>query len=476
MMVKNKIFLFTIVISAFTAGLFYALPANAISYMSGGGLVACPATGEVIVRVVTCVQMAVIEATFFFLAEFSAIMQPVIMTFIVLIVILFATRLMSGAEPKPMRGAFILIFQIGIVWLFANNLGGFTASVFDGMVQAQAIVLDTFITPYECPSAAFASPMALPFVYSGNMEVWAAMDCLLGRIMGYGPTFSLLTSTFGLLGAVLFGGALGMLMFFMGISAIISLLMFVFRVIYAFLTCYIYVAFLILLSPLIVPLLLHSTTKQSFNQWLLALLAGMALPAFLLAFVAITLPLIDDAMYETSAATLSLQDSILGIGREGEVADSYRNESQPCSMINPTDWHFFSDIVADPAGWQDGPLQNLLRPSQTGSSDNCYLLAQHSADFGEEHFGILWDAAASLLYLLLTVYLITIVMRELPMIAASIFGGGHSLSSAASADMPGEKTFQASFQGIRSNAISRGSQTRGLFAGGQGSILNRFIQ
>lgn len=90
-------------------------------------------------------------------------------------------------------------------------------------------------------------------------------------------------------------------MFLAAFSALINLLLFIFRVVFTYLMAITVMAFLIVISPFIIPLAVFFYTERYFIRWLDTLFSAMLVPvllfAFLSMFVNIFASLINDVYY-----------------------------------------------------------------------------------------------------------------------------------------------------------------------------------
>lgn len=224
-------------------------------------------------KIVYCVQTSVEDAVFILMEALSDFMTSIVGAMIVLLIAFFGVRIMGG-EPELLGKATGILLRIAFVWFFYYNLGGIASSIFD--VEDFLIAL-----------VAGGSP-------------WFQIDEFLGRLIGVGPPpLDISKGLLGIIGAALFSSTTGGILFFIAISAFINLLMFIFRVVFTYLTAITLMGFLIVISPLIIPLVLFvGRMEQMFNKWLDILISAMLVPVLLFAFLSIAVNgfsyLIDD--------------------------------------------------------------------------------------------------------------------------------------------------------------------------------------
>lgn len=395
-------------------GILYAAPAYALLYGPIGAQVPCPFDDGFTFLVVTCLQAAIEDATYRMLAEFSLIMEGPIGALIVFNISLFGVQAVMGVSEINKK-ALALVIKIGCVLVFADNLGGFAPDVFAIMVEAQKLVIDNigYTGNFECEVTAAAASAFF------NSAIWLKMDCLLDKLFQFEQPAMLFNAIFALISAALFSGSVGVMVFFMGLTALLNVLGFVFYAVWIFILAYIYVGFLIVISPLIVPLLLLGVTAESFGRWLDNVIAGIAIPVFVFAYLTLTLPLLD---YVIFTAPESLEE-VLG----DDYTLWYRNEQQWCSQQVGTDQDDYQNVPNLGFDYITGPLKSILTPMMSGNTDLCATFGTSSLDFFEDHIPMMMKILDSLIKLLVVAYLLGSMMKQMPNVGAAIFHGGFGL-------------------------------------------------
>jgi type IV secretory pathway VirB6-like protein len=87
----------------------------------------------------------------------------------------------------------------------------------------------------------------------------------------------------------MFSTTAGIMMFITGAMAVLNIFFFAIRVIFCYLTSYLIICFLIILSPLIIPLALFYWTERYFTKWLHIMISAMLTPMILFAFLSMLL-------------------------------------------------------------------------------------------------------------------------------------------------------------------------------------------
>lgn len=444
------------VAAVMVAALCFAAPAYALMYGPIGAEILCPSEDGFTFLIVTCMQTAIEEATYRLLAEFTDIMWGPIGALITLQISLFGVHAVMGSSEINKR-FYAMILKIGCVLLFADNLGGFAPTVFDIMEEAQRIVIENIGYTGNMECEAEAAAVGLFF----NDAIWIKMDCLLDKLFQFQQPLALYNAIFALISSALFSGSVGVMVFFMGITMLLNVLGYVFYAVYVFVVAYMYVGFLIVISPLLIPMLLIGVSAAMYERWLFNVIAGIAIPVFVFAYLTITLPVLDHAIF---GAQGSLEE-VLG----DDYTRWYRNEQQWCSQQIGTDPDNYENVPNFGFDYINGPLRNLLTPMMSGNTDFCSTFGTSSLDFLEEHVPMLMKILDALIRIMVTAYLLSTLMKQMPQLASSIFGGGYSLSMNVM-QMPFTSAFRSGMQEAKTSMLGA---TQGLK--GAGGFLSKGV-
>jgi hypothetical protein len=444
-----------------------------IEYKSGSGSAngSCPVFTSVILTAVYCVQISVVTATMLFLMPITDLMVPITSIILVMVAMMFGYVLMTG-EQELNRKTLAVLIKIGVVLLFGYDFGGFAVQTFGASVSLQDAVVETLWDDPHCPVDSFTrGAPAYDYISGSGAEVWGALDCILGKIFGFGGPFMLATSIFGLLGSLLGSGTMGVMVFFLGLGTLISIFIFAIRCAYVFLVCYIFIGFLIVISPMVMPMILFQTTRNMFDAWLKNLTVALLLPGVIFTYLCMVLPLLDEVVLGNDPNDRHSLQQILS---DEDIQNAYRNMQQRCSMPSQnTDFSWYREVAGSGINiesWVQGPFRNVLVPSNSAATDGCQMMQMTSADFGEQHVFKLWQVAFSLLRVFLVGILITMMMNMLPDLVAGWINGGNAILGAAGQGLPGQQQLnqmmQRSRQSMMRNAGNSG--VAGSIASGLG--------
>lgn len=237
---------------------------------AGGITLECCAPGfqpwDFTAKVVECIRKSIKQATTDVMQALSDFMKPVVGALATLAIAIFGMRILMGGGSNLLAQGGGFILRLCLVLMFSYNLGGFASAVFD--------IEDAMI--------GWVSPG----------PPWTVLDELLGRILGVGPdpNTNISKGLLGIIGVSLFSSTVGGVLFIAGLSALINMLMFVFRVVFTYLTAITLIGFLIVISPLVIPMALFvQHTERFFNKWLDILFSAMLVPVLLFAVLGIFL-------------------------------------------------------------------------------------------------------------------------------------------------------------------------------------------
>jgi uncharacterized membrane protein len=401
-------------------------PAHALTFNSPTGNINCEVgASSFSVKVVYCVKMAVFATTQLFLAQTTALMQPVIGVFMILVFVLLGVRIAIG-EQDPQKMVLGTLLKFGIVWLLADNfgaaMGGLTAPTFQIMEQLQAFVIPPLYSSGTCTLG--ASGLNGGYIDPVTFAPWEYIDCIFDYIFGFGIQATIASSIFGFIGSTFFSGSIGMMVFFIGIILVLSLALFAFRTVYIVMMSYIYVGLLIILTPLFAWALMFKVTEYMFTTWMRNIIGGMCMPFFMITYLAFAMPLLDSFVFDSDPQSLTST-----LGRDNDITSRYRLAAPICELKTPSDFDFFSMLSSNKI------IGDILTPTKSGSGDPCAMADFSKVDMGKEHIQKLWEIGMSLLRILAVTFLILTIATQIPELCARVVGGGFSLSGSANNPM-----------------------------------------
>ncbi len=217
------------------------------------------------VKIVACVQNSVIGAMFNMLSALQNYMRPIAAALMALAIGMAGVRLIGGQKTGRSVMYAIRLGVVSWVWFNLSTFGGYVFSV-----EQQLIT-----------------------IVSGNYSPWSQIDNFLGNLIGFGPQIVLFQGLLGIISAALTSSSIGSMLFMAGFSAISSLLLFIFNVVYTYLASLIMLGFLIILSPIFLPFAVFFATERYIKKLMDMIVSVMLMPILLFAFVRLFMGIFD---------------------------------------------------------------------------------------------------------------------------------------------------------------------------------------
>ena len=400
-------------------------------------------------RIVGCVRDAIRSSTASYLHAFSNYMHAPIVIGLILSIVFIGFKIVIGdSQLKPKL--FGTILKIGFVLWLTNDFGGLLDTVFNVMQELQNIVTTTLMKGNS----------SCPIDPNGDMAVWKRIDCLMGRMFGFGTQAFLYNGLIGMVGAAMFSGALGLQLFSTGLGVMMMMMMMVFRSVYTFLLAYTAVAFLIIMSPLIIPMLLFERTVGMFYKWLNQLIAALIEPMILFAFLAFFFGAMESVVSDFDKLSKGSQD----------MASKYRsNISMGFGAKIGFDPQQYKDLLGN-ATPKQRPVEETMSPMDQGGSNPFDILKVTKLDLGANHTSEMTKIITSTLSMIVTVYLMLTVVSMIPGLARGLVGLGENAATGTGMGMgrlPGQKKTQDKMETASNKAIE-GAEAKGGGGGLEG--------
>ena len=341
--------------------------------------------GKLLGKIVPCMVYTIQESTIKFAAKMVSALEPILYTFLLLVVVIFGLRMLAQ-EPEILKQGFLLLVKISIVAIILADLGNTAAydgsgskgklipAVYGIMSESQAIVAGAIDTSgLNCKVADYQG--------AKTPKVWAMMDCVMGKLYGFttgtdpntgekSTNMLLVSSFFGLLSGFFFGGAWGVTIFFGMLGTLFTIFMMVVRVAITFLTSYLLICLMIILCPLLLPLAFLKITTSYFESTYRIILAGFLTPLLITAYSMFALIIYDKVLFSPDAAVQKLF-------KYDNIKDALQPDRPACSRPvtgNATEMRFEQTEPSPEAlakKFLSPFLQNNLVPTLTGANDPC---------------------------------------------------------------------------------------------------------
>lgn len=283
---------------------------NAAGETNNNAMEGLCADGYFIQMVVSCVTKIIDEAVILMLEEYNLLLNGYILALIVLAVTIFGARILTGMVEKPGPESFGLLLKIAGVLLFTNAMVEFVPYIFDAMEEFAGYTA-SYLSGAE-------NGFAVGCGADLDVTVWQRIDCLVGGM--FGGNFSAMAANGqpghqgvlpALMSSIVFVGLLGFAVFLLIIAILVPLLLLLLRCVFVYLSAYAFLALLMVISPLIIPLILFKNTAAYFDKWLKQVIAQIVQPAIVIGYLAFVFAVIDSMLFKDEQYSLA---AIIGVG------------------------------------------------------------------------------------------------------------------------------------------------------------------
>lgn len=315
----------------------YTIPATApnVIYTDAQGVPhVCPyntSTPDVglTIRVIPCVRDLVTHATAQLLPLIENFMASAALAAIVLAIAVWGVLLLGGMTGNVSQSGMVLVLKIGAIFYFMNNFGGLYPVLLDSLedilnVIATPIAITNDPTNHLAIWQGASCPTASNFQASeaNIMLMWNIVDCYIDLLIG-GLTNPITVSS-GIIGFVivsLFSSSVGMFIALIGFYTLLLILFTIGRAVYIFITAYIAISFMVIISPIFIPTILFASTKDYFDGWVRLLVSFMVQPIFLFAYLVMFLVAFNTTVFHGTHSlyyTIARGDSLVANFKLGD--------------------------------------------------------------------------------------------------------------------------------------------------------------
>lgn len=286
-------------------------------------------------RIAGCIREAVDRSAEAYFTQFYPTLQMAITAVMTLAVIVYGILLAYGMVEKIGRDTLVLLSKITfVVFLTANSplLYYWSTEAMDDAVAAAVS-----FTPSSGVATSSKADFSQAKCFQNMVEEqakadpdkpvvgpWLGLDCLLDTIIGVkgkdqlavaanvtagnsatgGYNSAISNERTGLTRGLLFffsssmqTSILGLLFGIIGFIFILSTLFLVIKTFFTYIASYIGIAFLVIISPLMIPLILFRITKQYFDKWVKMMISFALQPVLMMVFLSLSLAAIDFAVF-----------------------------------------------------------------------------------------------------------------------------------------------------------------------------------
>ena len=451
-----------------------------------GGTVKCrsyqeAAGGTLLGVLVPCIVKTMETTTAQFSAQFIAMLNPLLYSFITLVIVLFGTRIVRGDVRRLKAEAFFLVLKISLVVAMLPMIPTFwVPATFDMMTESQAIVAGAInTTGMHCEIQKYGD--------SNTPMIWKQMDCVMGKLYGFTtgdgkqPNMLLASSAFGMLGGFFFGGTFGVTLFLACVGVLWGMFQIVIRSAITFVNAYMYVCVMFIISPIFMPLLLLRPTEAIYEKWWRGILGAALLPIITSAYVMFAMMVYDKVLFQPDSIFQKLFDPAVTEKME-------KLPKKPCNyeMLSKPSYRAETTGASEKDIYSNIPLLgNLISPTRAGGNDPCSAFALPAIDVSsisgdysnqKDVFKKMFD---DIIKVLVTSWLISEGFKVI-MSASMKLLGSQSVSNITQATTREEQKLQTSIDGAKQGLYkSYGNATGAEFvkrtATVPGNVIKGFV-
>lgn len=344
------------------------------------------------VNIINCISSLFGNAVTSVAQALSTYMKPVATEMFLLAIIIFGLKILG--RGGGWADALGFVTRMAVVSLFLAGLGDFSGYMF----QMQSELVNGV----------------------GGGNPWGQIDSFMGKMLGYGANFTVATGLVGILAAAMMSSAFGVALFFFGIKALLDLVFFVIQAMFVHLTAVIVLAFMIAISPLVIPLGIFKYTEKYLLSWARIVVATIITPVFVvMALHAFIAPV------DTSVKRIFTS---LGVSTgKPNFSAFFRAQESSYAWLTPSDANANKEIQqATGAALQDPSIPANLNPSMRYGL-NTSPFDSNGINFGLNSIQIVKDLMVEFAKLIIITFLAKSLVDQMPNVAAGIAGGGHGI-------------------------------------------------
>lgn len=278
--------------------------------------------------VVSCIRDTIDSSMQRYIEKFYPTLKKAIAAVMTLAVIVYGIMLSFGMVERVGRDTMILLFKLAGVVYFVSNTGFIHTSV-TSLMDGAATAVVSYTPKSGTPDAAstdisksaclkkLTTKLEEADVKSKRAGPWLAVDCLVDSVIGIKLPDSIQSVTNGdyyndklsnknsgmsrsllfLFNSGLQTSVVGLVLGILGYAFIWGLIAMIIKTIFIYLAGYIGVAFMSIISPLFIPLILFQSTRQYFDKWVKSLASFALQPVVIMAYISFAIAAIDFAAF-----------------------------------------------------------------------------------------------------------------------------------------------------------------------------------
>lgn len=184
----------------------------------------------------------------------------------VLALLLMAYKLITGTYQGLNREMFLTAFKVGGVLLFFSNF----VRIHDALISATGQLVN--VVMQAARNSGTGIGQVCPASQQGTPNIWSEWDCMIEFVLG-GFNNGLILGLIGFFMSFFFKWGLGSIIAQGGMLIMSMLVLTAMRAVFVYLNAVMSIAFLFLISPIIVPMAIFKVSFHWFQRWFMLLLS-----------------------------------------------------------------------------------------------------------------------------------------------------------------------------------------------------------
>ena len=358
-------------------------------------------------HILSCVLDVFYDAVGKAFTPVATFMNPVIGAMLMLAILIFGIKVLGrGAGWGEALG---FLMRIGIMLMFFSQL----STILSATLQMQGQLVQ----------------------WTSGTDALNQIDEILAVLIGFGGKLTIASGLVGILSGAMLSSAFGFTLFFFGVKAILDVVFFVIQALFVYLTAYIVLLFMVVISPLVVPMAIFNYTERYAMSWVKICVAAMLTPMFLMIALTGFIGPIKGAVQDVFTA-IGVEGDVFSTGKERDFAVFARSQEAPFAWLMPADANLTQQISGG-RELQNPPIPSYLNPNMrfgysTAPFDTSGL------SFGLNTVEIVKKVLIALAKLMVLTYLVRSLVDQMPIIASGIAGGGHGIFNMRPTAIEGE--------------------------------------
>ncbi|MDG1287606.1 MAG: hypothetical protein P8P30_08600 [Rickettsiales bacterium] len=321
---------------------------------SGSGLLPAEWQKKYSARFIYCMRTLLEKTTSEVMGAVHSYMTPALYVMILLATVIIGIKAVGGMFRNVKVEAVMFVGKVMGALVVFENLDNIAILFYDITDTLMVIIAGGAQTTFSAGSVFICDANINTSAYPdlGWIGVFDWMDCLFGRLYGFGPSTILSAGLFGIVGAGFFTSTIGIHFAMMAIGFFIALAMFLVRTATMVVMAYGSISLLMLMLPVfILTIFFKATESYFFQRWLSMVIRNIMQPAVMIAFLYFALGVLDVLLYKGSEGHYI---------KYGDIFTAAANTPRKSKLL--LDGELYSDIRRYTPGTQPAGYTKVVEP------------------------------------------------------------------------------------------------------------------